>query len=95
MTSRDIGRLPVRMSRARQNTIARRFHSKVSQQTISGSFRTRVAALQAGHLVKRSRTCGLSTNEYRGGNAPMRSWFVVRRSVPTCSGLNAGGRGSQ
>ena len=30
------------------------------------------------HFVKRSRTCGLSTNAYRGGNAPMRTRFVFR-----------------
>jgi hypothetical protein len=38
-----------------------------------GSFRIRVEASQLGHFVKRSRTCGLSANEYRGGSVPMRS----------------------
>ena len=44
-------------------------------------------ASQLGHFVKRSRTCGLRTNEYRGGNAPMRSRFVFRRCLPHCSEL--------
>ena len=29
--------------------------------------------MQLGHLVKRSLTCGLRTNEYLAGNPPMRS----------------------
>jgi len=31
-----------------------------------GEFRILVEALQVGHVVKRSRTCGLRTNEYIG-----------------------------
>ena len=48
----------------------------------NGSFRVRVGALQLGHFVKRSRTCELRTNEYRGDNAPSRR--VDRRS---CIGM--------
>jgi len=44
-------------------------------------------ASQVGHFVKRSRTCGFNTNEYRGGNAPMRSRFVFRRGSPMVPSL--------
>ena len=40
----------------------------------NGILRTRVFASHRGHFVKRALTWGLSANEYRAGNAPMRSF---------------------
>src|SRR5208337_2445213 len=52
-----------------------------------GILRTLVLALQPGHLVTRQSTWGLSTNEYLGGNAPMRTFWRLRGDVMAKVGL--------